>query len=61
MNDEGFVPGIIFGAIAGVFVASLCWGMYSNELKAKAVKLNAAEWLVNPDNGETTFTWKESK
>lgn len=30
-----------------------------DEMKAEAVKRGAAEWVVNPANGETTFKWKE--
>ena len=29
-----------------------------NELRAEAIKRNAAEWIVDPATGETTFTWK---
>lgn len=29
-------------------------------LKAEAVKRGVAEWVVNPDNGSTTFQWKET-
>lgn len=28
-------------------------------LKSEAVKHGAAEWIVNPDNGTTTFSWKQ--
>lgn len=28
-------------------------------LQSEAVKRGAAEWVVNPANGETTFKWKE--
>ena len=31
------------------------------ETKAEAVKRGAAEWVVDPTNGETTFVWKETK
>jgi len=30
-------------------------------MKAEAVKRGAAEWVINPDNGETTFQWKTIK
>ena len=28
-------------------------------LRAKAVELGAAEWVVDPKTGASTFTWKE--
>jgi hypothetical protein len=31
------------------------------DLKAEAVKRGAAEWVVNPNNGEAKFEWKEVK
>lgn len=30
-----------------------------DELKSEAVKRGAAEWVVDPANGATTFMWKE--
>ena len=32
-----------------------------DEMKAEAVKRGAAEWVVDPTNGETTFKWKGDK
>lgn len=29
------------------------------DLKAEAVKRGAAEWVVDPCNGDTDFQWKE--
>lgn len=30
-----------------------------HDMKKKAVAMGAATWVVNPDNGETRFTWLE--
>jgi len=44
-----------------VLLVAACFGLAQQRenLKAEAVKHGAAEWLVNPDTGDTTFTWKE--
>lgn len=43
-----------------VVLATIFWVCEQRDtLKAEAVKRGAAEWIINPDNGETTFQWKE--
>ena len=47
--------------IATVISAVIIYAPLSEnrKMKAEAVKRGAAEWVVDPANGETTFQWKE--
>ncbi len=57
MSGE-FFGGVLIGvAIAWVAFASFSSDLLNN-LKAEAIKRNAAEWIVDPATGKTTFTWK---
>lgn len=47
-------------AIMGLTVLlQSCHDKETEGLKAKAVELHAADWVVNPKNGITKFTWKD--
>jgi ActR/RegA family two-component response regulator len=56
-REEWAAVGIVLLLLTGLFAL-----VYARDaFKAEAVKRGAAEWLVNPDNGETTFQWKDIK
>lgn len=50
--------GLVFGIIIGGGIEK---ATNSYDLRAKAVEVGAAEWLVNPKDGTTKFQWKEAK
>ena len=56
-NDEWLAVAIILILVAGLFLMV----EQRESFKAEAIKRGAAEWVVNPLNGETTFKWKELK
>lgn len=56
-NDEWLAVAIILILVAGLFLMV----EQRESFKAEAIKRGAAEWVVNPLNGETTFKWKEPK
>lgn len=62
-NSEGktFLVGAFIGAIATmlIVVSTVPPPWKHTELRAKAVEVGAAEWVVDPKTGKTTFTWKE--
>lgn len=45
-----------FGMLIGLRLGNDWTAAY---MQRRAVEVGAAEWVVNPDNGETTFRWKE--
>jgi hypothetical protein len=56
-REEWWAVGIVLLLLAGLFALV----HERDAFRAEAVKRGAAEWLVNPDNGETTFQWKTLK
>lgn len=56
-REEWTAVGIILLLLIGLAMAT----HQRDTMKAEAVKCGAAEWIVNPDNGETTFQWKDIK
>lgn len=53
-NDEWVAVAIIL-----ILVASLLLMVEQRDsMRAEAVKRGVAEWVINPDNGETKFQWK---
>lgn len=56
-NDEWVAVAIILILVAGLFLMV----EQRENFKAEAIKRGAAEWVVNPLNGEATFKWKELK
>lgn len=61
--DYGFprlALAIIFFLIGFVSFGLLSSPAYE-ELMSKAIERNAAEWVLDPKTGKTTFTWKEIK
>lgn len=54
-SDEWVDIAIILILVAGLFLMV----EQRESFKAEAIKRGAAEWVVNPLNGETTFKWKE--
>jgi hypothetical protein len=45
--------------VLATLIALWAMQLQRDELKAEAVKRGAAEWVVDPTNGATTFMWKE--
>ena len=58
MNAPTAVVGFAIGYAVAMFVSAPTWFAHQ-DMKAEAVKRGAAEWVVDPANGETTFKWKE--
>lgn len=62
MSDEFklFFGGGVLGFLAATFLfANIATpNPIVDELRAEAIKRNAAEWIVDPATGNTTFTWK---
>lgn len=56
-REEWVAVGIVLLLLAGLFVLV----QERDCFRAEAVKRGAAEWIINPDNGETKFQWKEIK
>jgi hypothetical protein len=56
-REEWAAVGIVLLLLAGLFALV----HERDEFRTEAVKRGAAEWLVNPDNGETIFQWKDIK
>lgn len=56
-SDEWVSVAIILILVAGLFLMV----KQRESFRAEAIKRGAAEWVVNPLNGETTFKWKELK
>lgn len=59
-DESGSVMAICFLVII-LLITTWLFSYRIGELKAKAVEVGAAEWIVDPTNGDTTFTWKEKK
>jgi hypothetical protein len=58
MND-GFLPGALIGCVIGAGMTFMVMCIPLNNMRAEAVKRHAAEWVVDPATGSTTFKWKE--
>ena len=50
----GILFGILFGDCLGCYVIN-------KDLKADAIKHNAASYVCNPQTGETVFKWKDEQ
>lgn len=57
----GIVVAVTAGIIGIAIGNSFCYDSTVVPMQAKAVSVGAAEWVVNPETGKTTFTWKEPK
>lgn len=57
MNDD-IIKWSMFAALCTTSLGVVVIAYQRDELKAEAVKRNAAEWVVDPQTGKTTFTWK---
>lgn len=57
------VLAFMFGVFLTMLVITLTFPVprMLKELRARAVELGAASWVVDPKTGETTFTWKDGK
>ncbi len=51
--------GVLLGISAGAGTTIRIYQESEREFKAEAVKRHAAEWVVDPATGSTTFKWKE--
>ena len=64
MNDGfgvGFTIGAMIGALVIGFFISIHNGKRIESYKQDAVKNNAAEFVVNPENGKPSIIWKETR
>jgi len=59
-NESGNMIAICFLVIILLFTIWF-FNYQIRELKAKAVEVGAAEWIVDSASGYTTFTWKEKE
>lgn len=63
MNDS-FAPGFFLGIFAGLLLGCFLDAITNSDpgtiktLRAEAVKRGHAEWVVNPETGETVWEWK---
>ena len=58
-EEHKFLLAILFLGLISALIGVLALQSQRAELKAEAVKRGAAEWVVDPANGATTFMWKE--
>ena len=54
-REEWAAVGIILLLLVGLAMAT----HQRDTIKAEAVKRGVAEWVINPNNGETTFQLKD--
>jgi uncharacterized membrane-anchored protein YhcB (DUF1043 family) len=61
MKDETiFVMVAIMCCIVGIAVGLLLGSLGIRAVRKQAIQHGAAEWVVDQDTGETTFTWKSA-
>lgn len=61
MNNEEIAGTTVLILIILLSVGNIYQADMRDKFKAKAIELKAAEWVVDPRTGETTFQWKEQK